>query len=160
MEEGAGGDSSDNDMLQPARRTIRACDDRQQLTEEGRTQLRVKAEFFYLEDRMVASIDPEWLKTSFYTLTGLFICVGLKTNVRKTVGMVCHPCRADGVCVDEAYTRQMTGEVRSYKERHQDLVSFPDCRKYLDRVLLSAHFQTQHGVTKGGPGQEGDREGR
>ena len=58
---------------------------------------------------MVAFTDPVWLQTTFYMLTGLFYWVGLKTNVKKTVGMVCHACRVVKVWVDEAYTRWMTG---------------------------------------------------
>ena len=74
--------------------------------------------------------------------------------------MVCHPCRAAGVREDEVYTRKMTGAGRSYKERQRERVSCPECGKDLARGSLAAHCQTQHGVTKGGPRQEGDREGR
>ena len=35
---------------------------------------------------MVASTDPGWLHTVFYTLTGLFKRVGLMTNVKKNWG--------------------------------------------------------------------------
>ena len=53
----------------------------------------------------------------------------------------------------------MTGEGRSYKERQRERDNFLDCRKDLERVSLDVHFQTQHGVTKGGSGQGGDKEG-
>ena len=56
--EGDGGDSSDDNMAQPARRTIRECDDGRQRTEEEHTWLKVKAAFFYVDDGMVASTDP------------------------------------------------------------------------------------------------------
>ena len=52
---------------------------------------------------------PVWLRTGFDTLTRLFYWVGLKRNVQKTVGMVCHPCRVFGVQADKAYTQRMTG---------------------------------------------------
>ena len=72
---------------------------------------------------VVASTDPGWLQTAFDTLTGLFDRVGLKMNVHKIVGMVCHPFRADGLQADKAYTRKMTGVGRSYKERQQERVN-------------------------------------
>ena len=62
---------------------------------------------------------------AFDMLTGIFDRVGLRTNVRKTVGMVWRPCRAAGVRADEAYTRRMTGEGRSFKERQREKVLCP-----------------------------------
>ena len=35
---------------------------------------------------------------------------------------------------------------------------YPECRKYLARGSLAVHRQTQHGVAKGGSGQENDKE--
>ena len=79
--------------------------------------MKVQENIFYAYDGMVASTDPGWIQTAFDTLTGIFDWVGLKKNVRKTIGMFCHPCRADRVRADEAYTRRMTGAGRIYKER-------------------------------------------
>ena len=64
---------------------------------------------------MLASTDPVWLQTAFDTPVGLFDWVGLKTDVQKTVGVVCHPCRAVGVRADKAYTRWMIGMGQDYK---------------------------------------------
>ena len=89
----------------------------------------------------------------FDMLKGLFDRVGLKTNVRKKVGMVCHSCQAVGVRSDEAYTRRMTGAVRSYKERQREGFIYHECREELMRGALAAHCQTHHGVAKGVPGQ-------
>ena len=47
----------------------------------------ISGTFQYLET-MFSSI--------FSTLVGLFDRVGLRNNVRKTVGMVCRPCQATG----------------------------------------------------------------
>ena len=44
---------------------------------------------FYAEDGMVASLDPRWIQGAFSTLVSLFDKVGLHTNVRKTIKMVC-----------------------------------------------------------------------
>ena len=71
---------------------------------------------------MVASTNPVWLQNEFDTLTGIFDRVGLRTNVRKTVGMVCQPCWAVGVQADKAYKRRMMGEGRSYQERQREQV--------------------------------------
>ena len=77
----------------------------QRRTEEGHAWLKVKEEFFYADDRMVAPTNPGWLQTAFDTLTGIFGRVRLRKNVRKTVGMVCHSCGAAGVWENEDYTR-------------------------------------------------------
>ena len=77
--------------------------------EERHKRMKVKVEFFYVYDRMVASTDPGWLYTAFYTLTGLFDRVGLRINSRKTVGMVFQPCQAARVRADKSYTWKMTG---------------------------------------------------
>ena len=53
----------------------------------------VKSEFFYAKDGVVSSTDPGWLQLEFDFLTGMFDPVGLRTNERKTVEMVCRPCR-------------------------------------------------------------------
>ena len=44
--------------------------------------------FFYMEDCLVASTEPEWLQGTFDTLTGLFKRVGLHTNASEIVGMI------------------------------------------------------------------------
>ena len=69
----------------------------------------VKVDFFYADKGLVDSTDPGWLQSAFDTLTGIFDRVGLRTNVLKTVGMVCRPCRAAGVRANEAYTQSMKG---------------------------------------------------
>ena len=56
--------------------------------EEGNARLKVKAGFFYADNGLVASTDPGWLQSDFDTLTGIFGRVGLRKNMRKTVGML------------------------------------------------------------------------
>ena len=46
---------------------------------------------------MVASTNSGWIQTAFDMMMGLFKRVGLIKNVKKTVGMVCHPFQAGGV---------------------------------------------------------------
>ena len=62
-----------------------------------------------MDNGLGASTDPGWLQSEFNMLTGLFDWVGLRTNFRKTVGMVCKPYWASRVRADVAYTRQITG---------------------------------------------------
>ena len=72
---------------------------------------------------MVALSDPQWLQGAFSTLVGLFDRVGLRKNVRKTVGMVFRPCQAEGTQLEAAYWRQMTGEGPSYRSFIRDRCS-------------------------------------
>ena len=52
---------------------------------EGRHQ----AALFCADDGMVTSFDPRWVQWAFTNLVGLFDRVGLKTNVGKTVSIIC-----------------------------------------------------------------------
>ena len=74
-----------------------------------------------------------WLQTELNTLMELFDRVGLQTNFRKIVGMVCQPFRAIGFWEDEAYKRRMSGEGRSYQERQREWVQYRVCREDLSR---------------------------
>ena len=159
--ERAGGHISDDDYNEaelPAGKMIQARDDGHWRVEEGHARLKVKAALIYADDGMVAYTNPGWTQYAFDTLTGIFDRVGLKTNVRKTIGMVCQPCRAAGVQADEAYTQWMMGEGQSFKESQREQVLCPEYRKDLAKGSLVAHRQTQHGVAKGGLGQEGGKE--
>ena len=71
---------------------IADAEEQGELGKEGRHQ----AALFYAADGMVASSEPRWLQGAFKTLVGLFGRVILRTNVGKTVVMVCHPCQATG----------------------------------------------------------------
>ena len=68
----------------------------------------------YVDDRIIVSSEPVWLQGSFSTLVGLFDWVGLSTNVRKTVGMVCHPCQAACTQSEVAYKCRITSAVPPY----------------------------------------------
>ena len=68
--------------------------------EEEHTHLKVKAAFLYADNRILDSTNLGWIQTGFDMLTGLFDPLGLKENVKKTVGMVCHLCQAAGVRAD------------------------------------------------------------
>ena len=60
------------------------------------SQVQIRAYVFYADNGLIASTHTECLQGDFDTLTGLFDRVGLRKNVVKIVGMICHPCRAVG----------------------------------------------------------------
>ena len=94
-----------------------------EMGKEGRHQ----AVLLYAEDGMVASSDPGWLQGVFNNLVGLFDRVGLRKNVRKTVGMFCHPCQAVGNLSTEAYRKRVTGLGPTYMERLKGQVAYGEC---------------------------------
>ena len=96
---------------------------------------------------MVASSDPRWIQGEFSTLVGLLDRVGLRTNVRKTVGMVCHPCQAAGTQLEASYGRRMMGEGPSYQERQKGRVHRRECGDEMATGSLAGHRMTQHGQT-------------
>ena len=69
----------------------------------------MKESSFYADNEMVSSTYPGWIQLVLNVLTEIFERVGLRTNVQKTVGMVCRTYRAAGVQAYEAYTRRITG---------------------------------------------------
>ena len=97
---------------------------------------------------MVALYDPCWLKWAFNALVGLFECVGLRTNVGKTISMTCRPCPEAGNQSEEAYGRKMTGEGPTYRERQKERVECGDCGKDMAAGLLESHCMVQHGKAK------------
>ena len=97
---------------------------------------------------MVALSDPRWLQWTFYALVGLFEQVGLRTNVGKTVSMVCRLCQAAGTQSEEAYGRKMTGEGPTYRERQKERVECGECGKNMAAGSLASHRITQHGQAK------------
>ena len=88
----------------------KSADDHRGHVQEGRHQ----NSLFYADDSMVALSDPRWIKGAFSTLVELFDRVSLKTNVWKTVGMVCRPCQDAGTQSEAAYGKQMKGSGPSY----------------------------------------------
>ena len=110
----------------------------------------MKAELFYADDEMVASTDSGWLQSAFDMLTGIFDRVCLRTNIRKTVGMVCRPFWEAVVQADDAYTRRMTVEGRISKERQRERLIYPEFGKDTAKGSLVTYRQTHHDVAKGG----------
>ena len=92
---------------------------------------------------MVVSSDPAWIQGAFTALVGIFDRVGLMTNVGKTVSMVCHPCQEGaGNRTEEAYSRRITGEGRSYAERQRERVEYVEYGELLAIGSVSSHLMT------------------
>ena len=102
---------------------VAGAEERGERGKEGSYQ----AALFYAEDDMVALSDPRWLQGAFYTLVVLFDRVGLQTNARKTVGMVCRFCQAEGNLSEVVYGRRITGEVPTYRDQLKGRVSCREC---------------------------------
>ena len=102
-------------------------------------EVRYCAEFFYVDDSLVALTDPVWMQGEFDTLTGLFDRVGLQKNVRKTVGIICHPLCAAGTQLEAVYERRMTGEGIIYRSRQRVRVQCPYYGENLKLGLLAVH---------------------
>ena len=94
---------------------------------------------------MVALLDPRWTQGDFITLVSLFNRVGLKTNFRKTVGMVFCPCQAAGMQLEAAYVRRMTVEGPSYWERQRIRIQCKEYGEEMELGSLAGHMQKQHG---------------
>ena len=63
-----------------------AVEDAEKRGERGK-EGRHQAALFYADDGMLASSNPRWLQWAFNDLVSLFKCVGIHTNVGKTVRM-------------------------------------------------------------------------
>ena len=124
--------------------TLDEAEKRGERGKEGRHQ----AALFYADDGMVVSSDPHWLKWAFNALVGLFGLVGLRTNVGKTVSVVCRPCQEAGNKSEAAYGRKMTGEGPTYRERQKERVECGECGKEMTAGSLASHRMTQHGKAK------------
>ena len=110
-----------------------------------RKEGRYKNSLFYMDDGMVALSDRRWLQGDFSTLVGLFDRVVLKTNMGKTVGMVCCPCQEAGTQSEAVYGRSMTGSGTSYRKRQWSRIQCTVYGEDMVLVLLAGHIQTQHG---------------
>ena len=59
-----------------------------------RKDVQCLAAYFYADNRLLVLTLTTRLQRAFDTLTELFECVGLRTNVAKTVSTAYHPCHA------------------------------------------------------------------
>ena len=109
-------------MLHWVTGVIADAEQRGERGKEGRHQ----DALFYADDGMVALSYSRWLQGAFNNLVSLSERVGLRKNVGKIFGMVCHPCQAARNLSEEAYRRRVTGEGLMYTECLKGQVS---CRE-------------------------------
>ena len=102
--------------------------------------------YFYANNSLVASTQPERLQRAFDVLAGILDRVGLQTNTVNVVGMVCQPCHAPGGMPEDAYVLWVTGEGPTFQDRHCRWEEFPECRVEVTEGSLLTHCQIQHGV--------------
>ena len=112
---------------------------------ESGQEVRHQDALFYAENGMVASSDPHWIQGDFNNLVGLFDMVGLWTNIRKKVGMVCHPCQAAGNQSEAAYGRWITGEGTTYQECQKGRVQCRECGEEMAAISVEVYRMTQYG---------------
>ena len=94
---------------------------------------------------MIASSDPRWIQGAFDTLVGLFDRLVLRTNVGKTVSMVCRPCQAVGNQSYTVYGRRITGEGPTYRERQKGRVHCKGRGEETEALSVVGNKMTQHG---------------
>ena len=69
---------------------------------------------FYAEDGLIYSTQPEWIQGVFRNLMGMFDQMGLRTNMGKTVGIICQTCCTVRTHLDVVYKNTITGEGLNY----------------------------------------------
>jgi len=106
--------------------------------------------FFYADDGLIGSTDPEWLQEAFNFLTELFERVGLKTNTNKTKAMICHPGSIATQQSTAGYRHRTLYEGGNFRERQRERVVCPHCPPGSGRTFtkgsINQHIRTQHGV--------------
>ena len=86
------------------------------VTEELGLLIQELVAYFYSDDGLVTSTQPERLKQAFGILTGLFGQVRFRTNTWKTASMAFQPCHMPGRISVEAYERLTTGTGPMFQE--------------------------------------------
>ena len=71
--------------------------------------------------------------------------MGLRTNIGKTVVIVCRPCLAAGNQSEAAYGRQTTGEGPTYREIQKGQVHCRECGEEMEAGSMASHMMTQNG---------------
>ena len=71
--------------------------------------------YFYADDGLVASPQPERLRRSFDILTDLFDWVDLHTTMCKMLSMACRSFHTPGRFSEALYERQVIGIGPSYR---------------------------------------------
>ena len=81
--------------------------------------------YFYANDGLVASTQPERIHRAFDLLAGLAV---LQKNMTKTVGMAFHPYHVSGGMPEAAYAQRVTGKGPMFWQCQRMQVECPECR--------------------------------
>ena len=103
------------------------------------TTIQALLAIFYASEFFIASTESSPLQESFDALTGLFECVGIRTNKRNIVSMSCWPCHITQSWSKEAYNWRMTGMRLYFWERLRQRVHCPECGVVLMDGSIMAH---------------------
>ena len=96
-------------------------------------------EYFYADDSLVASNQPESLQRAFEVLVDLFNLVGIWKNTEKIVGMVCQPCHLPGGMSEEAYKIRTAGKGPTFQEHQKRRVECPECGVEVEAGFILNH---------------------
>ena len=123
-------------------------EDKQVSTQGFGTAVANQMALFYADDGLISSTDPTWLQQALDVLTGLFRRIGLSTNAAKTKMMTCYPGSITTRLSPQAYTRRMTGQGNTFRQRQRLRVTCPvdSCRKELNQGSMKTHLRRVHGL--------------
>ena len=126
-------------------------------TEEGIDGLNLSIQdlvaYFYSDNGLIASTQPERTHQALNILTGLFDKVGLRTNTEKMMSMACQTCHTPVIMSVEAYERLTTGIGPTFWELQRMQVQYTECRVEVATGSLLTRRQRQNGVDRGYQGE-------
>ena len=103
-----------------------------------------KVDFFYAYDSLIASTNLVCMQWGFEIIIGIFEWVGIRTNVEKTMDMVCQTGNISGRHSNTDYGRRMTGKGDHHHVKQCRRLACGECGVELDAAYTSAHLQKQH----------------
>jgi hypothetical protein len=64
---------------------------------------------FYIDDTYIVAQNPIFLQRAIDGLVSTFECVGIKTNITKTIAMICNPGKIPLQLLADSYRRMRAG---------------------------------------------------
>ena len=103
-----------------------------------------EAVLFYADNGLISYTNPVWFQWVLGVLIILFERVRLRTNIAKTVAMVCQPGPIAGQHSAATYERRMTGggDPHHMRQRHRVVCGY--CSTDLATTYMYAHLHMQH----------------
>jgi hypothetical protein len=100
---------------------------------------------FYADDGELLARCPGWLQSSFDVLVGLFECVGLCTNAKKTKVITCIPGKIRVSLSKEVYNDNCC-RAFTHAARKCRWVEYNICGQHMQAAFLQHHLEMQHNV--------------